>query len=166
MSQWIVSWDHLQPWLITGTWLINDNKSALVQTVSSSQTQDPPDSRNPYCDHGIPTSHPWHCTSTGQDSSNELDFGVNPPGDCWALVFAIFQKPMWAQWANDQDVAHVQAKMVPMNLIKSESAQWLLNYGDKQMNGQTDGDNRMAWQWAETLVEIMGTLADIRGTTK
>ena len=26
--------------------------------------------------------------------------------------------------------------------------------------------NRMAWQWAETLVEIRGTLADIRGTTK
>ena len=29
-----------------------------------------------------------------------------------------------------------------------------------------DGANRMAWQWAEPLVEIMGTLADIRGTTK
>ena len=26
--------------------------------------------------------------------------------------------------------------------------------------------NRMAWQWAETLVEIRGILADIRGTTK
>ena len=26
--------------------------------------------------------------------------------------------------------------------------------------------NRMAWEWAETLVEIRGTLADIRGTTK
>ena len=26
--------------------------------------------------------------------------------------------------------------------------------------------NRMAWQWAETLVEIRGTLGDIRGTTK
>ena len=26
--------------------------------------------------------------------------------------------------------------------------------------------NRIAWQWAETLVEIRGTLADIRGTTK
>ena len=26
--------------------------------------------------------------------------------------------------------------------------------------------NRMAWQWAETLGEIRGTLADIRGTTK
>ena len=26
--------------------------------------------------------------------------------------------------------------------------------------------NRMAWQWAETLVEIRVTLADIRGTTK
>ena len=28
------------------------------------------------------------------------------------------------------------------------------------------GSNRMVWQWAETLVEIRGTLADIRGTTK
>ena len=27
-------------------------------------------------------------------------------------------------------------------------------------------NNRMAWQWAETLVEIRGTLADIRGTTE
>ena len=27
------------------------------------------------------------------------------------------------------------------------------------------GCNRMAWQWAETLVEIRGTLVDIRGTT-
>ena len=26
--------------------------------------------------------------------------------------------------------------------------------------------NRMAWQWAETPVEIRGTLSDIRGTTK
>ena len=26
--------------------------------------------------------------------------------------------------------------------------------------------NRMAWQWAETLVETRETLADIRGTTK
>ena len=27
-------------------------------------------------------------------------------------------------------------------------------------------NNRMAWQWAETLVEIRRTLVDIRGTTK
>ena len=27
-------------------------------------------------------------------------------------------------------------------------------------------NNRTAWQWAETLVEIRGTLVDIRGTTK
>ena len=26
-------------------------------------------------------------------------------------------------------------------------------------------DDRMAWQWVETLVEIRGTLGDIRGTT-
>ena len=30
----------------------------------------------------------------------------------------------------------------------------------------SQGLNRMAWQWAETLVEIRGTLADIRRTTK
>ena len=40
------------------------------------------------------------------------------------------------------------------------------------VNGQTGydptiiSDNMMAWQCAETLVEIRVTLADIRGTTK
>ena len=29
-----------------------------------------------------------------------------------------------------------------------------------------DTPNRMAWQWAETPVEIRGILADIRETTK
>ena len=32
-------------------------------------------------------------------------------------------------WANNQDVAHLQAKIVPKNLIWSESAQWLLSSG-------------------------------------
>ena len=36
--------------------------------------------------------------------------------------------PMWPQWANDHDVSHLQAKMIPMNLIWSEFAQWLLSY--------------------------------------
>ena len=31
---------------------------------------------------------------------------------------------------------------------------------------QENAYNRMAWQWAETLVEIRGTLVDIRGTNK
>ena len=41
-----------------------------------------------------------------------------------------------------------------------------LNY--KTTNGHTRkiNRNRMAWQWAQTLVEIRGTLADIGGTTK
>ena len=34
--------------------------------------------------------------------------------------------PMWPRWSNDHDVAHPHAKMVPMKLIWSESAQWLL----------------------------------------
>ena len=35
-----------------------------------------------------------------------------------------------------------------------------------QVLGANKGANRMAWRWADTLVEIRGTLADIRGTTK
>ena len=35
--------------------------------------------------------------------------------------------PMWPWWANDHDVAHLQIKMVPMNLIWRESTQWLLS---------------------------------------
>ena len=31
---------------------------------------------------------------------------------------------------------------------------------------RTLAQNKMAWQWAEILVEIRGTLADIRETTK
>ena len=34
------------------------------------------------------------------------------------------------------------------------------------MHNAISNHNRMAWQKAETLVEIRGTLADIRGTTK
>ena len=41
---------------------------------------------------------------------------------------------------------------------------WEPLYKDMLYEGQAN--NRMAWQWAETLVEIRGTLVDIRGTTK
>ena len=55
-------------------------------------------------------------------------FGVNPPSGQWLLSSGIckiipgaFITPMgtlmWAQWANDHDVAHLQVKMVPMNFI-------------------------------------------------
>ena len=37
--------------------------------------------------------------------------------------------PMLPQWANDDHVAHPQAKRVPMNLFRSQSAWWLLIYG-------------------------------------
>ena len=36
----------------------------------------------------------------------------------------------------------------------------------RRYNKNRNSANRMAWQWAETLVEIRGTLTDIRGTTK
>ena len=43
-----------------------------------------------------------------------------------------------------------------------------LSYYSIVTNGYIDKYpmKRMAGQWAETIVEIMGTLADIRGTTK
>ena len=46
---------------------------------------------------------------------------------------------------------------MPLNLLSGEGHNGRLEAGSF---------NRMAWQWAETLVEIRVTLADIRGTTK
>ena len=63
-----------------------------------------------------------------------------------ALIYA-HGHAMWAWWANDHDVVHLQAKTVPITLICNESAQWLLSYSVhdfqpvKWTNGQTDGDN-------------------------
>ena len=37
--------------------------------------------------------------------------------------------PIMPPWAHDHAVAYLQAKTVPMNLIWSESAQWLLSSG-------------------------------------
>ena len=36
--------------------------------------------------------------------------------------------PMWPLCANDHDTTHAQDKVVSLNLIWSESAQWLLSY--------------------------------------
>ena len=43
--------------------------------------------------------------------------------------------PTTPPWANDQDVAYLQAKMVPENLIWSESTQWLLSSGVRNIPG-------------------------------
>ena len=42
---------------------------------------------------------------------------------------------MRAWLANDQDVAHLQAKTLPKNLIWDESAQWLLSSGVRKIPG-------------------------------
>ena len=54
-------------------------------------------------------------------------------------------------------------------VLKDHSINWLLYTGfTVAISCETRllSLNRMASQWAETLVEIMGTLADMRGTTK
>ena len=33
---------------------------------------------------------------------------------------------MWSRWVNDHDIAHVQSKTIPMDLIWTESVNWLL----------------------------------------
>ena len=56
---------------------------------------------------------------------------------------------------------------VPRNLIKVYRRTSYCDYVKMAAgNLPTGSHNRMAWQWAETLVEIRETLADIRGTTK
>ena len=86
------------------------------------------------------------------------------------------------------DAAAVAATLIMLSYIE-KSYNWLRNsfrnlnerwigmnesigYSDRSAIWRTSCQcyqlfaNRMAWQWAETLVEIRGTLADIRGTTK
>ena len=41
--------------------------------------------------------------------------------------------PIMPEWAIDHDVAQLQAKTVQMNLIWSESDQWLLSYGIRKI---------------------------------
>ena len=52
------------------------------------------------------------------------------------------------------------------NRLSLQSHQSLIMRHWKILLPNRQPDNWMAWQWAETLVEIRGTLADIRGTTK
>ena len=65
--------------------------------------------------------------------------------------------------------------MTSVELYHTLNSLWLtlsvMNLGDGaiyvfRVEPERDSPNRMAWQWAETLVEIRVTLADIRGTTK
>ena len=43
--------------------------------------------------------------------------------------------PIRLSWANDHDVAHVQAKAIPMNLIWDKSAQWLQSSDIRKIPG-------------------------------
>ena len=61
-------------------------------------------------------------------------FGVNLSGGGWVSASARFQAlivplviPMWPRLPIDHDVSHTQARTLPMKLIWSESAQWLLS---------------------------------------
>ena len=113
------------------------------------------------CDQGTKSAYYTHmalmdkwprfCTSTDQDSSKELNLEwiaqwllsstiLKIPG---ALIMPMGM-PIMPVWANDQDTEHLQAKMVPKNLIWKESALWLLSYGIRKvwagrMDGRTKG---------------------------
>ena len=72
----------------------------------------------------------------------------------WLLISGVrkFQKPLlqipavfitptrMPELANDHNVANLDTDTIPMNLIWSESAKWLLSYGpDRITAGRTDG---------------------------
>ena len=80
---------------------------------------------------------PWFCTSTVQGTSNELDsewtcmvlFEIGRPQILVPGEFiAPMGKPMWPSWENDHNIAHLQYKMVLMNLIWGESAPVVMSY--------------------------------------
>ena len=53
-----------------------------------------------------------------------------------------------------------------LDLVRQQAITWANVDTDLCRHMASLGHNRMAWQWAETLVDIRGTLVDIRGTTK
>ena len=83
---------------------------------------------------------PCRCMSTGHDSSNELDLEWVSPlvaefqhqQDSRGFIMPMGM-PIMPPWANDHDVAHLQAKTVPKNLIWSELAKWLLSCGIRKI---------------------------------
>ena len=59
-------------------------------------------------------------------------FNENKQADHWRVPRPA-NKVLGARRANKHDVAHLQAKTVPMNLIWNESAQWLLSNGIQKL---------------------------------
>ena len=53
----------------------------------------------------------------------------------WSAISMPVGSPMWPWWANDHNVAHPHTKIVPVNLIWSESTQWLLGSNIRKILG-------------------------------
>ena len=69
-------------------------------------------------------------------------FKVNQPSGCWVLASARFHEILLCPWANPcgvifkgPNVAHLQVKAVPVNLIWSASTQLLLSWASKISKG-------------------------------
>ena len=105
----------------------------------------PQDSRSPFHAHGHAHYAPmgiwlWRCTCKGQGGSSELDLEWIGP------MVAEFQRPQdprspyqghgdahYVPWANNHDVAHLQAQTIKKNLIWSESVQWFRSSGVRKI---------------------------------
>ena len=53
--------------------------------------------------------------------------------------------PIMPTWANDHDVAHLQAKTIPKNLFWSELAQWLVSSGVRKIPEALSTDCRSTY---------------------
>ena len=73
------------------------------------------------------------------------------------FLFSTLLVPYYDNWQNSDISQNEKKNHINLKSICSQ----ISARAKKKFNS-----NRMAWQWAETLVEIRGTLADIRGTAK
>ena len=94
--------------------------------------------------HTIPSqimawhSHPANLTYQQEIPTKLLCSAIHHPprAPCWRLRPSL----LIIRYANDHDVAHLLSKTIPMNLIWSKSAQWLLSYSVcKVQDRWTDG---------------------------
>ena len=89
----------------------------------------------------------------------------------WVPEKLSYEKPFWKRdtiWVKAFWCVLVEpCQLTKKQLVKRTENNFSVNFFEKKRSFfYYTGCNRMAWQWVETVVEIRGTLADIRGNTK
>ena len=133
-------------WCVCGPWF-----SSLITSTTKDKQKEADQWRVPrrvkgskstyYAHEALMGKWPWYGTSAGHDSSKELDLEWISPVvvelQCpqkGALIMPMVT-PIIPPWAKDRDIAHLQTRTVPINLIWSKSALWLQSSGVRKIPG-------------------------------